>query len=161
MDTTLTDLVADLRAPTPSAAAEKAVPDVRDVQSALVTFRTHLSWAAGGRLEAAAGRLALVRSRMSASVTRRTQRAGHTLRDTAMRMATSCVARFERLRSGAEKLGASLDALSPLKVLDRGFSVARDEAGRVLKRTPDFPPGKRFRLRLADGEVKARAEGGS
>ncbi len=55
-----------------------------------------------------------------------------------------------------EQLAAKLDALSPLKVLERGYAVARDEAGRVLKRAAEFSPGLPFRLGLADGEVRAR-----
>jgi exodeoxyribonuclease VII large subunit len=57
-----------------------------------------------------------------------------------------------------EHLAAQLDALSPLRVLERGYAVPRDAAGRVLRRRADFPSGLAFRLRLADGEVPARAE---
>ena len=161
MDTTLTDLVADLRAATPSAAAEKAVPDRREVLRRLAALNSHLSQAAGGKLEAAGGRLRLVESRMVAAVTGRTQRAGHRLRAAALRMTASCDARLARGRAFADRLGASLDALSPLKVLDRGYSVARDDAGRVLRTTADFTAGRDFRLRVTDGEVRARAEGGT
>jgi exodeoxyribonuclease VII large subunit len=56
------------------------------------------------------------------------------------------------------RLAASLDALSPLKVLERGYAVARDAGGRVLRRVADFAPGGAFRLRVTDGEVPARAE---
>jgi exonuclease VII large subunit len=44
-------------------------------------------------------------------------------------------------------------------VLERGYAVARDADGRVLRRAADLPPGLRFRLRVADGEVRARSEG--
>ncbi len=159
IDTTLTDLVADMRAATPSAAAEKAVPDVREVLHRLGTLRGQLSQAAGGRLEAAASRLALAGNRMAGSVARRTQQVDHRLRSAAMRMAASCAARLARDTSRLERCAASLDALSPLKVLDRGYAVARSEAGRVLRRLADFAPAMPFRLRVRDGEVKARTEG--
>jgi exodeoxyribonuclease VII large subunit len=158
IDTTLTDLVADVRAATPSAAAEKAVPDRADVDRRLTALRTHLTQAAGGRMEAAAARLSLVRSRMAAAVTRRTQSVEHRLRAALMRMNASCQARVARGTSRLERIGASLDALSPLKVLDRGYAVARNEAGRVLRRLADFAPSMPIRLRVADGEVKARTE---
>jgi exodeoxyribonuclease VII large subunit len=159
IDTTLTDLVADVRAPTPSAAAEAAVPDRADVARRLAALRAHLTQAAGGRMEAAGSRLSLVRSRMAAAVTRRTQNVDHRLRSAAMRMAASCETRLARDASRLERYAASLHALSPLKVLDRGYAVARSEAGRVLRRLADFAPAMPFRLRLADGEVSARTEG--
>jgi exodeoxyribonuclease VII large subunit len=53
---------------------------------------------------------------------------------------------------------ARLDALSPLRVLGRGYAVARDENGRVLKRVAQLPPGKEFRLRVTDGEVDASVQ---
>jgi exodeoxyribonuclease VII large subunit len=159
IDTTLTDLVADVRAATPSAAAEKAVPDVREVLHRLSALRGQLSQAACGRLEAAAARLALAGNRMAGSVARRTQQVDHRLRSAAMRMAASCGTRLARDTSRLERFAASLDALSPLKVLDRGYAVARSEAGRVLRRLADFAPAMPFRLRVADGEVKARTEG--
>ena len=73
-------------------------------------------------------------------------------------MAAACEALHAARRANLERLAAALDALSPLKVLDRGYAVARDTAGRVLRRVADFPTGLRFRLRVADGEVGARAE---
>ena len=54
--------------------------------------------------------------------------------------------------------GARLDALSPLKVLGRGYAVARDDQGVVLKRVAQLEPGKAFRLRVTDGEVDARVQ---
>jgi exodeoxyribonuclease VII large subunit len=61
-------------------------------------------------------------------------------------------------RGRSDRLGAQLDALSPMRVLGRGYAVARDETGRVLKRRGDFVKTERFRLRLADGEIRARVE---
>jgi exodeoxyribonuclease VII large subunit len=67
---------------------------------------------------------------------------------------------LERRAALVEQLGATLDALSPLKVLERGYAVARDETGKVLKRAAQFSPGLAFRLALADGEVQARTSEG-
>jgi exodeoxyribonuclease VII large subunit len=63
-------------------------------------------------------------------------------------------------RVGA-KLGATaarLDALSPLHVLERGYAVARDAEGRVLRQRAQFLPGLPFRLRVRDGEIGATVE---
>ena len=56
------------------------------------------------------------------------------------------------------RLAAQLDALSPLRMLDRGYAVPTDPDGRVLKRRADFAPGAPFTLRVADGRVAARVE---
>ncbi|MBA3761473.1 MAG: hypothetical protein H0X07_13180 [Gemmatimonadales bacterium] len=61
-------------------------------------------------------------------------------------------------RNLAERLAAQLDALSPLRVLGRGYAVPMNDAGRVLKRREDFVKDQGFRLRVADGDVRARVE---
>ena len=66
--------------------------------------------------------------------------------------------RIERSRALLTAHSAHLDALSPLRVLSRGFAVARDDSGTVLKRVAQLPSGKEFRLRVTDGEVDARVQ---
>jgi exodeoxyribonuclease VII large subunit len=65
---------------------------------------------------------------------------------------------LERHQRQLERLGAQLDALSPLRVLQRGYAVPVTREGRVLKRRSEFLPGEPFRLRVADGDVSARVE---
>jgi exodeoxyribonuclease VII large subunit len=55
-------------------------------------------------------------------------------------------------------LAAQRDALSPLRVLGRGYAVPLGTEGRVLKRRAEFTPGRSFQLRVVDGEVPARVE---
>jgi exodeoxyribonuclease VII large subunit len=136
VDISLTDLVADLRAATPSAAAELAVADRRDVLRALDDL---------------SGRLA-------SGLTSRTRLAEERLGRTADRLQVAMESAIQVRRSTADRLAAQLDALSPLRVLGRGYAVAFGEDGRVLKRLGDFPPEKRFRLRIAEGDVRARVE---
>jgi exodeoxyribonuclease VII large subunit len=135
-DVTLADLVADVRAPTPSAAAEVALPDVRAVRRLVADL--------GARL---AGGLSL-----------RTRLAGERLERTGDRLEAAIEVTLTHQRQLADRLAAQLDALSPLRVLERGYAVARDASGRVLRRQADFPPGLAFTLRVADGDVAARAE---
>ena len=157
-DVTLTDLVADVRAPTPSAAAEKAVPDRADVVRRLEATAAGLGAAVARRLDLAGERLRHTATRLGGAVDRRVAGAAERLRRAAARMATSCDGRLAAGEAAVTRLAASLDALSPLRVLERGYAVARDPDGRVLRRVADFPPGLRFRLRVADGDVPARAE---
>lgn len=159
VDTTLTDLVADVRAATPSAAAETAVPDVRAVLSYVDGLRRHLSQAAGTRVEVAAMRARGAATRMAAAVGHRVADGGYRAREAARRIQVACAGRVAALLARSDRLGAALDALSPLRVLERGFAVAQGEEGRVLRRVGDFPAGTRYQLRVADGTVRSVAEG--
>ncbi len=135
-DVTLCDLVADVRAPTPSAAAEAATPDLGDVLVELAHLGARLARGLAARSGRVAERLDRTFDRLTGTLERRLERHRHEL-------------------SG---LAGRLDALSPLRILERGYALARDEQGRVLKRVVQFPSGLRFRLRVTDGEVAARAE---
>jgi exodeoxyribonuclease VII large subunit len=135
-DLSLTDLVADVRAPTPSAAAELALADHREVRRALDDLGARLAGALAGRT-----RLGL----------ERVERTGD-------RLQGALTALLERRRHQVARLAAQLDALSPLRVLDRGYAVPTGPDGRVLKRRAEFAPGAPFTLRVADGRVDARVE---
>ncbi|MBI3982621.1 MAG: exodeoxyribonuclease VII large subunit [Gemmatimonadetes bacterium] len=136
-DVTLTDLVADLRAATPSAAAAAATPDRAAVLPLVGGLARRLAHGLERRTELGRERLARTGDRLEATIREHTHR------------------RSARLA----ELAAALDALSPLRVLERGYAVARDDDGRVLKRIAEFPPGRHFRLTVSDGDVGARAEG--
>ena len=133
-DVTLCDLVADLRAPTPSAAAEAATPDQAEVL-------VHLE------------RLG---ERLARGLSQRSQRAVDRLDRTGDRLTGAIQSRLEQSRALLTAHSAHLEALSPLKILARGYAVARDEKGRVLKRVKQLPSGREFTLRVTDGEVDAR-----
>lgn len=135
-DISLTDFIADVRVATPSAAAETVVAHRDDLLR----------------------RLATLGSGLAAGLERRTKLAGERLERTRDRMSSRLLRVVEQRRARLDRLGAQLDALSPLKVLDRGYSVARSEDGHVLRHLKDFPAGQRFRLRLSDGEVPATVE---
>jgi exodeoxyribonuclease VII large subunit len=134
-DITLCDLVADVRAPTPSAAAEAATPDRGDVLVELDHLGARLARGLAARSGRVAERLDRTFDRLTSTLERRLERHQHELAGFAGR----------------------LDALSPLKILERGYALARDGEGRVLKRISQFPAGLSFRLRVTDGEVAARA----
>jgi exodeoxyribonuclease VII large subunit len=135
-DISLTDLVADLRAATPSAAAEMAVADRRDALRLVDDFALRLASGLTGRTRLAAARLDRNADRLHAAVD----------------------GVLDVRRSLTERLAAQLDALSPLRVLGRGYAVPLDASGRVLKRRAEFTRDQRFRLRVVDGDVRARVE---
>ena len=136
VDISLTDLVADVRAATPSAAAELAVPDRRDV----LRLVDDLS------------------GRLAAGLTARTRLASARLARTADRLQAAVQVSLQRRRNQTDRLAVQLDALSPLRVLGRGYAVARGLDGQVLRQKADFVTDLPFQLRVADGEVRARVE---
>lgn len=135
-DFTIADLVADLRAPTPSAAAEAAVPDRLALRRELADLRERMGRCVADQVENSRERL--FEARLD-------------LRDARERLVAG---RRDRIAV----LAARLNALSPLSTLARGYAVPLDPAGRVLRRATDFAPGGEFRLRVVDGSVTARVE---
>jgi exodeoxyribonuclease VII large subunit len=135
-DISLTDLVADVRAPTPSAAAELALADHREVRRQADDLAARLANALGARTSLATERL---------------ERAGD-------RLQGAMAALLEGRRQQLVRLAAQLDALSPLRVLQRGYAVPTGADGHVLKRRAEFAPAMPFTLRVADGSIAARVE---
>ena len=136
IDTTVCDLVADMRAATPSAAAEHAVPAIADLRAAL-------------------------RLRHGRIVSATTERAGSAKADlaiTARALRSGAVRLVEKRRAGIGGVAGRLNALSPLAILSRGYAVARRPDGETLSRAAQFIPGEPFDLLLHDGVVGSRAE---
>ena len=156
-DLTIADLVADVRAPTPSAAAMVALPD-RDALSGLIARDTRrLVSAALGRTEAYAARIGRLRAVLHArspqvrvALARTREAKARAAAETAIRT------RIERAR---RRLGASavgLDALSPLAVLGRGYALARRSGkGGILRDAREAALGETLELQLASGRLEA------
>jgi exodeoxyribonuclease VII large subunit len=136
IDVTVCDLVADWRAPTPSAAAEAAVRADAEVAAELRAL--------AGRLTAGMdSQLAMARGRLAAVV--------HNLSTTSRRIT-------DRRRATLETSAARLNGLSPLATLARGYGMARSPAGDALTSVSRFTPDEPFELVMRDGRVSARTE---
>ena len=135
-DVPLVDLVADVRAATPSAAMEMVLPDRKELRQRLHAHAARL----GGGL---ARRTRLLNERL------------HRMED---RMRHGIQTGVRQARHEMTRLGEQLDTLSPLRTLERGYAVPLSSVGRVLRQRADFKPGHSFRLRVVDGEVAVRAE---
>ena len=134
IDVTLCDLVADLRAPTPSAAAEAASPSREEIALTLGAQRQRL-------LASIEGCLLEPRERAEAA---------------ARELSRAAARRVSDRRTALAALSGRLNALSPLATLGRGFAAARDAGGATLSSVAQFTEGGDFTLRLRDGEVDAR-----
>jgi exodeoxyribonuclease VII large subunit len=159
IDTTIADFVADLRAPTPSAAAELAVPE-RDVLRAETT--RHGDRLAAGLRRWLAARTERVQRLGTSSAFRRPldfyRRRGQDLDRLVERRDAAMKRRVEALRLRLDSREGRLSALSPLAVLDRGYAIVRDGEGRVLRQAADVETGRRVRVRLGRGELACLVE---
>ena len=153
-DVTIADFVADQRAATPSNAAELAVPDQKEEGARLAQLRARLAQTMGRRLERAGKELE------RAARYRALQDPMTYVDDKRMvldyqrdKLAAGLTAALSREREGFARLTAKLDALSPLKVLGRGYAIPQREDGRVVRSVADVAAGDSLRLRVADGEI--------
>jgi exodeoxyribonuclease VII large subunit len=181
VDVTIADFVADLRAPTPSAAAELVVRDKRTVAAALVDSRLRLARAvarplrdferrldeAGARLARAAGgvhhravyRVDLLTARLrAASPFARLGAGRHRLERLEARLHGALTRRLagdrHRLTAAAGRLGS----LSPLAVLGRGYSLTRAADGRIVRTARQVAPGDAVNVLLHEGRLDCRVE---
>ena len=158
-DVTIADFAADLRAATPSNAAELAVPDQREVRAGLEQIQARLEHAMGRRL--AGYRQALDRLSRSRSMTEPAayfQNKRLLLDYHSRRLSHSGERCLSGQRERLGRLASALDAMSPLKVLGRGYAIPRREDGRVLTSAGDAAAGDRLLLRLSDGTLRCRVE---
>ena len=158
-DVTIADFVADLRAATPSNGAELAVPDQNELYAWLDGLAKRLEKGTGSLLARRRKDLErLGRSRMLTDP-------GAYFRDRRLLLDYQ----GQRLGHGAGQIlslarerlardSAALDAMSPLKVLGRGYSIARNENGTLIASVKDAAPGERLELRLSDGSLACRVE---
>ena len=201
-DFTIADFVADVRAPTPSAAAEIAVPVATELEGELAVLKRRVARAVQGEIRtchlalertrsrlgdprrlvndrrqlldelAARGarslRVALGRRRTAlrteearlfrAHPQRRIAEQRKALQTLEHRLAAAAQARAVQRRRALEGLQTKLETLSPLGVLDRGYSLARRPDGHVITQAAELRTGDELQVRFRDGEVRTRVE---
>lgn len=153
-DFTICDFVADLRAPTPSAAAELAVPDAGRLLSFMDNVRARLSTATRNHISGASSRLNLLREKRYLSAPRyytdeQAMKLDYLTRRFAAAARQQLGGADRRLAAAASKL----DALSPLKVLGRGYAIGYAADGGVLDSVNRVRVGDALRLKLTDGTL--------
>ncbi len=204
-DFTIADFIADMRAPTPSAAAEIVAAHEAQLCSLLATLTTNLARsmqfriadsrtqvqelalspafdAVAGRLREAMTATGVAEHRLQTAITRFVQRAqrrmgaaAHSLSPVQLRSAAltartrleslskardaGIVSRLETARQQVAMAAAGLDAMSPLRVLERGYAIAHDAEGHVVREASATAVGDALRLRLWKGAVSCRVEG--
>lgn len=157
-DVTIADLVADLRAATPSVAAEHAVPLLAEVQGLVAQLAGTMADALQDRVIVGQRELARRAEGLALRAQRLTERRRAKAQRLVERIAHQAPRLVERRRTAIAAISGRLQALSPLAVLERGFVVARGADGRTLSRRAAFTAGAPFELLLTDGRVRAQTE---
>lgn len=157
-DFTISDFVADLRAPTPSAAAELAVPDIYEVKQKIITYQNRLRMSLIKKVEVM--KLRYEKS-MSSSVfkepTRRIQENYIRIDNQVKQLENLILVKQEKEKTKYGKLVAKLDAYSPLKTLSRGYSITQKD-GKVIKTQTELKSGDRVEIRFVDGFREAEIQ---
>ena len=156
-DFTIADFVADLRAPTPSAAAELAVANIDDVRETLKTYNNRYKVSLKKKIE-------LMKMSYEKCMTRQafknpTQKINeqYMLIDMKVKsLQNSILLKIKEDKTKFVKEVAKLDALSPLKTLTRGYSIVSKQDGRIAKEVKDLSQGEKVSIRLSDGSVDAQ-----
>jgi exodeoxyribonuclease VII large subunit len=160
IDFSLTDFAADLRAPTPSAAAELAVPELGKLKDGLAQSRDRLCSALRHGVERKRDRLELLIRRRGALLTEQRvmqeQQRLDTCRDA---LEEGIEGRLQRQRDALATVGARLKAADPLGALDRGFALVYDAKNDLVRRADDAAVGEGLTLRFRDGRVQAHVTG--
>jgi len=158
VDFTIADFVADVRAPTPSAAAELITPDQEDVRSTLDAYAATLDAIVTDRIRQQRLRVQL-NERALAHLSPRVKLANarQRLDEAGSRMQEAIVHGLVLRRERVKSFGAQLNAYNPLSVLARGYAVVRkEESGEVVRSVRQVAADERLLIRVSDGELKTR-----
>ena len=157
-DVTISDYVADLRAATPSNAAELAVPDQDALRQTLDSMMAQMSVAMQRQLKNARRHLnILAQSQSLRSPDQYLQDRKKSLNLLSGKLVSVQSDLLHRYKQRFVADTAKLDAMSPLKVLARGYSMAKTEDGKILRSVKQINPGDQFSLQVNDGTIDAVA----
>ncbi len=155
-DFTIADFVADLRAPTPSAAAELTVPNIEDIKYTIYTYQNRYKVSLKRKLE-------IMKIRYEKCMTRRAfkdplQKINEKaiLIDMNVKsLKNSIITKINNSKSEYVELLSKLDALSPIKTLARGYNIAEKD-GKVISKVKNLKPEDQINLKFIDGRAKAK-----
>ena len=155
-DFTISDFVSDLRAPTPSAAAELAVPDVEEIKKKLVLYQTRYKNSLKKKIEVMNLRYQkCMASKVFKEPTAKIKDLYIELDKRVKELEKNAANIFNNKKTNAVEIFSKLDALSPLKTLTRGYAVAQKD-NKTIKSVKDVKSEDIVDLRLADGNIKTK-----
>ena len=156
-DFTIADLVADHRAPTPSAAVEHVVPDQEELRQQLAAVKSNLVRSIAGRIDTVRTKLENIQSRIPPAhridAINRLRQVIDQLDIRGQRVATQ---QLNGKRRAWQVAAAQLDTLSPLATLARGYSICKDSSGKTVTDAAQVRAGEEINLRLSRGQLACR-----
>lgn len=155
-DFSISDFVADLRAPTPSAAAELAVPDIYELKQKINTYQNRLKISLTKKVEIMKLRYEKCMSSFVFKEPTRRINENYIKLDSYIKQLENLInTKNEKEKKRYVELVAKLDTLSPLKTLMRGYSIAEKE-GKIVKSIGELKKDDNIDIRLTDGKVQAK-----
>lgn len=154
-DFTIADFVADLRAPTPSAAAELAVPDIFEVKQKIINYQDRSKLALKKKIEIMKLRFEkIMKSRIFTDPMRKVMDNSIILDDYMKRLENAMKEIKTEKKNKYTELVTKLDSISPLKTLIRGYSLTEKD-GKIIKRATQIDKGDIITIKFSDGEKNA------
>ena len=159
IDTSVSDLVADFRAATPTHAATNIFPDLREVLQRIDGLDVRLRNALDQRLLQTGRRIDELDRRLVSAGSRVVERAASSVQQAESRLKSGLQRRMTELETNLVRQAAVLESLSPQKVLSRGYSVTlADDGKRVVRSASEIVAGDAIETRLPDGRIISRVE---
>ncbi len=155
-DFTIADFVADLRAPTPSAAAELANPDIYELKEKINTYKQRSRLALKKKIEVIRLRFdKIIASQVFKDPYKKINEYSQLLDKYIKSLETSAKNSYNKAKIVFTEKVARLDTLSPLKTLSRGYSITQKD-GKIVKSKNDLNKDDKIEIRFADGEKQAK-----
>jgi exodeoxyribonuclease VII large subunit len=154
-DLLISDMVADIRASTPSNAIERCVPDYNSIQMQLSDYNERIDGATIRQFNDVRNRLKLLTSMLKAAPMAGINNAKIKIQNLTMRLNNSSQSIISQEKSRIAKFETSLNAVHPQRVLERGYSMIQNDEGEVLSKMEQLSIGQNIKMNFADGKAEA------
>ncbi len=159
IDFTLADFVADRRAATPTHAAHDSVPDIKVIKNEFASYLEYLEQRMLDKIKDLTQKIDLLWNQiLSRAPHQRLKVQGQLLQQMSARLLRSIQVKIDKNKAELKRYASFLDAISPLKVLDRGFSLVQSEDGKLLRDSNAVQVGDKLKIKLHAGSLKVNVD---